>query len=311
MLNFRFGRRLAVADETYDFPPFRPPSEADSLLLRVTRGCPWNRCAFCPMYKDIRFEKRSVASVKRDIDTAKAYTGDNVETVFIGDSDSLIITTDEVCEILGHLHGAFPSLSRVTSYARAQTLKRKSLQSLQKIRDAGLTRLHIGLETGSARLLARIKKGAGPETMIRACTKAKDAGFEVSLYVLVGIGGEANWREHASDTAKVLNRIDPDFIRVRTLVPQPGTPVYQWWREGSFEMARPETILREQKALIQDLSVTSQYLSDHVSNYASINGSLPADKTAMLAIIDEVLDRLSRDNVFRADLEKMPYLRRL
>jgi len=300
-----------VADETYDFPPFRPPSEADSLLLRVTRGCPWNRCAFCPMYKDIRFEKRSVASVKRDIDTAKAYTGDNVETVFIGDSDSLIITTDEVCEILGHLHGAFPSLSRVTSYARAQTLKRKSLQSLQKIRDAGLTRLHIGLETGSARLLARIKKGAGPETMIRACTKAKDAGFEVSLYVLVGIGGEANWREHASDTAKVLNRIDPDFIRVRTLVPQPGTPVYQWWREGSFEMARPETILREQKALIQDLSVTSQYLSDHVSNYASINGSLPADKTAMLAIIDEVLDRLSRDNVFRADLEKMPYLRRL
>jgi len=300
-----------VADETYDFPPFRPPSEADSLLLRVTRGCPWNRCAFCPMYKDIRFEKRSVASVKRDIDTAKAYTGGNVETVFIGDSDSLIITTDEVCEILGHLHGAFPSLSRVTSYARAQTLKRKSLQSLQKIRDAGLTRLHIGLETGSARLLARIKKGAGPETMIRACTKAKDAGFEVSLYVLVGIGGEANWREHASDTAKVLNRIDPDFIRVRTLVPQPGTPVYQWWREGSFEMARPETILREQKALIQDLSVTSQYLSDHVSNYASINGSLPADKTAMLAIIDEVLDRLSRDNVFRADLEKMPYLRRL
>ncbi len=300
-----------MADETYDFPPFRPPSEADSLLLRVTRGCPWNRCAFCPMYKDIRFEKRSVASVKRDIDTAKAYTGDNVETVFIGDSDSLIITTDEVCEILGHLHGAFPSLSRVTSYARAQTLKRKSLQSLQKIRDAGLTRLHIGLETGSARLLARIKKGAGPETMIRACTKAKDAGFEVSLYVLVGIGGEANWREHASDTAKVLNRIDPDFIRVRTLVPQPGTPVYQWWREGSFEMARPETILREQKALIQDLSVTSQYLSDHVSNYASINGSLPADKTAMLAIIDEVLDRLSRDNVFRADLEKMPYLRRL
>lgn len=311
MLNFRFGRRLAVAEETYDFPPFRPPSEADSLLLRVTRGCPWNRCAFCPMYKNIQFEKRSVETVKRDIDTAKAYTGGNVETVFIGDSDSLIITTEEVCEILGHLHGAFPSLTRVTSYARAQTLKRKSLESLKRIRDAGLTRLHIGLETGSARLLAQIKKGASPETMIRACTKAKAARFEVSLYVLVGIGGEANWQEHALETAKVLNRIDPDFIRVRTLVPQPGTPVYQWWREGSFEMPSPETILREQKALIQDLSVTSQYLSDHISNYAPINGSLPADKTAMLAIIDEALERVTKDDAFRADLEKMQHLRRL
>lgn len=311
MFNFRFGRRLAMAEETYDFPPFRPPSEAGSLLLRVTRGCPWNRCAFCPMYKDIKFEKRSVEAVKRDIDTAKVYTGGNVETVFIGDSDSLVIKTDELCAILGHLHGAFPSLTRVTSYARAQTLKRKSLESLTKIRASGLTRLHIGLETGNARLLAQIKKGTSPETIIRACTKAKDAGFEVSLYVLLGIGGEADWQEHASETARVLNRIDPDFIRVRTLVPQPGTLVYHWWREGSFEMPGPETILREQKALIEDLSVASQYLSDHISNYAPINGNLPADKTAMLSTIDEALEKLSKDHVFRADLERMPHLRRL
>jgi radical SAM superfamily enzyme YgiQ (UPF0313 family) len=311
MFNFRFGRRLAMDEKTYDFPPFRPPSEADSLLLRVTRGCPWNRCAFCPLYKDIRFEKRAVERVKEDIDTAEAYTGGNVETVFIGDSDSLVIKTDELCEILGHLYDAFPSLTRVTSYARAQTLKRKSLESLKKIRDAGLTRLHIGLETGSARILAQMKKGASPETMILACTKAKDARFEVSLYVLVGIGGEANWQEHASETAKVINQIDPDFIRVRTLVPQPGTPVYEWWQEGSFQMPGPETILREQKALIEDLSVTSQYLSDHISNYAPINGDLPADKTAMVSTIEEALERVSKDDMFRADLERMQHLRRL
>ncbi len=300
-----------MAKETYDFPFFRPPSEAGSLLLRVTRGCPWNRCAFCPMYKDVKFEKRSVKAVKRDIDTAKVYSGGKVETVFIGDSDSPVIKTDELCAMLGHLHGAFPSLTRVTSYARAQTLKHKSLESLTRIRGSGLTRLHIGLETGNARLLAQIKKGASPETMIRACTKAKDAGFEVSLYVLLGIGGEANWQEHASETAKVLNRIDPDFIRVRTLVPQPGTLVYHWWREGSFEMPGPETILREQKALIEDLTVTSQYLSDHISNYAPINGNLPDDRATMLSTIDEALDRLSKDHVFRADLEKMSHLRRL
>lgn len=311
MFNFRFGRRLATAKESYDFPPFRPPSEADSLLLRVTRGCPWNRCAFCPMYKNIKFEKRQVQAVKRDIDTAKAFTGGNVESVFIADSDSLVIQTEEVCQILGHLHGAFPSLTRVTSYARALTLKRKSIENLRKIRFAGLTRLHIGLETGSKQLLDLIKKGAGPDTMIRACTKARKAGFEVSLYVLLGIGGESSWEEHAVETAKVLNQINPDFIRVRTLTPQPGTPVFQWWNEGSFQMPSPETILKEQKALIEGLSVTSEYLSDHFSNYAPINGRLPAEKAGMLSMIDTALEKLSEDTDLKADLESMRYLRRL
>ena len=311
MFNFRLARRLAMAEETYDFPPFRPPNEANSLLLRVTRGCPWNRCAFCPMYKDVKFEKRSVEEVMRDIDTAKAYTGGNAETVFIGDSDSLVIRTGELCDILGHLHSIFPSLTRVTSYARSQTLRRRSLDSLKKIRDAGLTRLHIGLESGSALVLEQIDKGASPDTMVRGCAKAKGAGFEVSLYVLLGIGGEVNWHEHASDTASILNQIDPDFIRVRTLTPQPDTPVYQWWMEGSFEMPGPETILKEQKTLIEGLSVRSQYLSDHVSNYAPVDGHLPVDKTKMLSMIDKALDRFSKDKAFRADLEEMPYLRRL
>lgn len=311
MSNFRFARHLAMEEESYDFPPFRPPSEANSLLLRVTRGCPWNRCAFCPMYKNIKFEKRPVKAVEQDIDTAKEFTGGNVETVFIADSDSLVIKTEEICEILGYLHGAFPSLTRVTSYVRALTLKRRSIESLKKIRSAGLTRLHIGLETGSSQLLRRIKKGAGPNTMIRGCIKAREAGFEVSLYVLLGIGGESGWQEHALETAKVLNKINPDFIRVRTLTPQPGTPVFQWWNEGSFQMPGPETMLKEQKALIEGLTGTSQYLSDHVSNYAPINGDLPADKAKMLSVIDATLEKLSKDEAFKADLEGMRYLRNL
>jgi radical SAM superfamily enzyme YgiQ (UPF0313 family) len=263
------------------------------------------------MYKDVKFKKRPVDAVKADIDTAKVFTDGKVKTVFIGDSDSLVVKTAEIGEILGYLHQAFPSLDRVTSYARAQTLRRKALESLRKTRRAGLTRLHIGLETGSAFLLDRIKKGAGPGTMVEACTKAKAAGFEVSLYVLLGIGGEEHWREHASETAKVLNQIDPDFVRVRTLVPQPGTPVYQWWKEGSFEMASPETVLREQQTLVQGLSIRSRYLSDHVSNYAPINGDLPDDKRKMLAGMDEALEMLSKDKGFRAELENMRLLRRL
>jgi len=263
------------------------------------------------MYKHIKFERRPVQAIKQDINTAKTYTGGNVETVFIADSDSLVIKTEETCQILGHLHDIFPSLTRVTSYARALTLRRKSPESLKKIRLAGLTRLHIGLETGSARLLDRIKKGAGPRTMIQGCTRAKEAGFEVSLYVLAGIGGESSWQEHAEETAEVLNQINPDFIRIRTLTPQPGTPVFQWWNEGSFQMPNPETILKEQKKLIEGLSVTSEYLSDHVSNYAGINGNLPEDKAKMLSLIDTTLEKLSEDKDFRADLENMRYLRRL
>jgi radical SAM superfamily enzyme YgiQ (UPF0313 family) len=263
------------------------------------------------MYKHMKFEKRSVEEVKKDIDTAKDYTGGNVETVFIGDSDSLVIKPGEMCEILSHLHSAFPSLTRVTSYARALTLKRRSLESLQQIRSAGLTRLHIGLETGSPRLLARMKKGAGVKTMVEGCLKAAEAGFEVSLYVLVGTGGESEWEEHALETANVLNQINPDFIRVRTLTPQPDTPVFEWWEEGGFEMPSPETILKEQRAMIEGLSVTSEYLSDHVSNYASIDGSLPGDKTKMLSQVDAALERLSDDTGYKADLAGMRYLRRL
>jgi radical SAM superfamily enzyme len=311
MFNFRFGRRLAAAEQAYDFPPFRPPSEADSLLLRITKGCPWNQCAFCPMYKDMKFETRSVARIKADIDAAKAFVGQKVQTVFIGDSDSLVIKTEAICDILAYLHDAFPSIKRVTSYARANTLKRKSVDSLRRIRQAGLTRLHIGLETGSPSLLKKMKKGATPDTMVGGCAKAKEAGFEVSLYVLVGIGGKAKWKEHALETANVLNRINPDFIRVRTLTPQPGTPVYQWWTDGTFEMPDPETILEEQREMIEHLAVTSEYLSDHVSNYAPINGCLPKDKPYMLSMIEKTLERLAKDQDFRGKLKKMPNLRQL
>ena len=311
MFNFRFGRRLAMAQDSYDFPPFRPPNEADSLLLRITRGCPWNRCAFCPMYKGVKFEIRSVEEVKGDIDAAKSHIGQAVKTVFIGDSDSLVIPTEAMCQILLYLYEAFPAITRVTSYARAHTLHRKSPENLRRIRQAGLTRLHVGLETGSPGLLKKIKKGATPDTMVSGCVKAKDAGFEISLYVLVGIGGGAEWRDHALETANVLNRINPDFIRVRTLTPQPGTSVFQWWEDGTFEMPNPETILEEQRVIIDKLAVTSQYLSDHVSNYIAINGRLPEDKPTMLSIIDSAKERIASDHGFKRDLEKMPYLRQL
>jgi len=295
----------------YDHPPYRPPSEAGSLLLRVTRGCPWNQCTFCSMYKDTPFEKRPLDEIFQDIETAHKIYGTRPRTVFIGDSNSLVLSPDALAKVLGHLYAHFPATERVTSYARARTLCKKSLEDLRKIRQAGLTRLHVGLETGDPELLKKIKKGATPEQMVEGCLRAKEAGFEVSLYVLAGIGGEEKWQQHADGTAAVLNQVDPHFIRIRTFVPTPHSPLWDSVQNGSFQPASAETILREQRRLVESLSVTSQYLSDHISNYVPVYGKLPDEKSSMLQTIDKALDDLKTDTRYREVLERKRYLTRL
>ena len=293
---------------SYDPPPYRPPSEANSLLLRVTRGCPWNQCTFCSMYKGLKFEKRPVEEVLRDIDTLRQFSGTAAPTVFIGDSNSLVLETKPLVEILQHLYKAFPSVERVTSYARARTLSKKPMDELKAIRQAGLTRLHIGLETGDSELLEEIKKGATPEQMVEGANRAKEAGFEVSLHVLAGIGGEKKWKQHAEGTAKVLNQISPHFIRIRTYVPTPFSTLWDKGQRGSFELASAETILMEQRRLIELLQVTSEYLSDHISNYVPVYGELPKDQAAMLQTIDRALAILRKDDGYRRSLESKRHL---
>lgn len=273
----------------YDMPPYRPPSEAYSVLIRATRGCPWNRCTFCGMYKGERFEIKSVEDIKKDIDAARAFFGPDVRRVFIGDSNSLVMKTRDLCEVLRYLYEQFPYIERVTSYARARTVGRKKLENLIALREAGLTRLHVGLETGDAELLAFIKKGATPEQMIEGGQKALKAGFELSLYVLLGIGGEDRSQAHALGTAEVLNAIDPHFIRVRTLVPYPGTPIFEQISEGEFTPASPRTILTETLALVEALKVHSEFLSDHISNLVDLNGQLPDDQPKMVDAMREIL----------------------
>ena len=295
----RFGLRR----RNYDFPPFRPPSEANSLLLRVTRGCPWNRCTFCSMYKATKFEIRDLEEILEDIQLAKELYGDRVVTVFIGDSSSLTVKTELLVQVLNSLYSSFPNLERVTSYARAKTLAKKPIEDLEKIRQAGLTRLHVGLETGDRDLLKEIEKGATPGEMVEAGRKSKKAGFEYSLYVLLGIGGEEKWENHARGTAEVLNQIDPHFIRVRTFIPQPNSPLYDAMTEGRFQPPSPETILKETKLLLEQLHVTSQFLSDHISNLLPLHGKLPEDKKEMIQMIDEAAIGLEKDERLREEME--------
>ena len=303
--------RLGLRRKSYDFPPFRPPSEANSLLLRVTRGCPWNRCAFCSMYKGMKFEIRQLEEILGDIESARELYGDRVRTVFIGDSNSLVAKTEMLVKILNALFSSFPHVERVTSYARAKTIAKKPLEDLRRILQAGLTRLHVGLETGDRDLLKEIEKGATPEEMIEAGRKAKEAGFEYSLYVLLGIGGEEKWEQHAKGTAEVLNQVDPHFIRVRTFIPQPNSPLYEAMEQGRFQPASAETILKETKLLLAKLQVTSQFLSDHVSNLLPLHGKLPEDKEKMIHLIDEGLRELTENDRLREEMEMRRHLTNL
>jgi len=263
------------------------------------------------MYKATKFEIRELEEIKADIEMARELYGGRVGTVFIGDSNSLVVKTEMLVQVLNSLYSSFPNLERVTSYARAKTLAKKSIEDLEKLRQAGLTRLHVGLETGDRDLLKEIQKGATPEEMVEAGRKSKKAGFEYSLYVLLGIGGEEKWESHARGTAEVLNQIDPHFIRVRTFTPQPNSPLYEAMEEGRFHLPSPETILKETKLLLEGLQVTSQFLSDHISNLLPLHGKLPENKGRMIQMIDEALRELEKDDRLREEMEMRRHLTNL
>jgi radical SAM superfamily enzyme YgiQ (UPF0313 family) len=263
------------------------------------------------MYKDQKFEIRDVEEVKHDIELARELYGPRVRTVFIGDSNSLVVKTESLIEILEFLYASFPEVERVTSYGRAKTLVQKPLEDLQRIRKAGLTRLHVGLETGDPELLKEINKGATPDEMVEGGRKAKQAGFEYSLYVLLGAGGEDRWEQHARGTAAVLNQIDPHFIRVRTLIPQPHCPMYEEMIEGRFRLPSPETILKETRLLLAELKVNSEFMSDHVSNLLPLHGRLPGATESMVRMIDEALQDLKEDDRLRREMEARRHLTNL
>ena len=280
----------------YDYPPYRPPSEGDSALIRATRGCPWNKCEFCTMYKDIKFETRPVEDVKRDVDDAvDIFRG--AKTVFIADSDSLVMK--DAVDIIRHIRLRFPNVDRVTSYARAKTLMRLGPEKLAMLKEAGLTRVHVGLESGDAETLAFMNKGAGPDEMIAGARAAKDAGLEVSLYVLIGAGGKERLEEHALGSARVCNAVNPDFIRLRTLIVQRGSLLEKKMDAGLYEVTGPLEKLEETRTFLEALEADDcEFASDHFTNniwldntviYRGVFGRLRQDKAGMLSVLDNAI----------------------
>jgi hypothetical protein len=341
----------------YEMGPIRPPSEGrdQSLLIRATRNCPWNRCRFCPVYKGRKFEYRGVADIKEDIDVARGLAGQlsaaswklglgggidrtvlqsivrgnpavyeggsagpegadlcisslvNVgnwlatggRTVFLQDADTLIMRVPELLEVLRYLKAGFPGIERVTSYARARTAARRSPAELADLHDAGLSRLHIGLESGADEVLQYMEKGVTAEEQIRGGRAVVEAGMSLSEYVMPGLGGRRWSEKHALESARVLDEIGPQYIRLRSLGVRSNTPLHQQMGSAEFQILDEDDMVREIGLLIENLHCRSYLASDQMSNLLwEVEGRLPDDKPAMLETIAAYLakppmDRLS------------------
>ncbi|MGD1969549.1 MAG: radical SAM protein [Desulfobacterales bacterium] len=329
---------------TFEQGPIRPPNEARSLLLRLTRNCPWNQCLFCPVYKRDKFSLRTVDEIKQDILAAKRIADDikalswklghsgavndavisaifnqpetstqyrsiaawlyyRTDACFLQDADNLIMKTKDLVAVLQFLKAQFPDIKRVTTYSRSRTVIRKSVDALKQIRQAGLDRVHIGLESGYDPLLKLMKKGVTGAQHIEAGKRLLAAGMEVSEYVMPGLGGQEMWREHAIETAKVLNQINPHFIRLRSLRVPDHVPLHERLEDGSFTMQTDDMLAEEIGLFIKTLDgITSTVTSDHIMNLLEeVSGKLPDDKEKMLAVIQSYQELSETDRlVYRA-----------
>jgi radical SAM superfamily enzyme YgiQ (UPF0313 family) len=316
---------MGTLAESFELGPIRPPSEAFSLLIRVTRNCPWNRCKFCPIYKGDKFQLRSVEEIKQDVRVAKVIydkiyelawksgRGDSLREVaamisnnppndayrnvalwlyaggehaFLQDANTLIVKTPDLVEVIKYLKETFPGINRITSYARSKTAARKSPEELTLLCEAGLSRIHIGLESGYDPVLEFMDKGVTAAEHISGGKKVVASGISLCEYIILGAGGRKMWRKHATETARVLNQINPDFIRFRTLTIQPRMLLYTDVVSGDFIRETDEEIIEEEKLLIESLECHAQIVSDHMINLLQeVEGKLPEDKEKMLAVI--------------------------
>lgn len=297
----------------YEQGVIRPPSEATSLLVRVSRNCPWNQCVFCPAYKGTKFSKRTVDEVKKDIDAmAVEYGAVRVTSAFLQDADSLLLPTGDLIAILEYLREKFPKIDRITTYARARTLKRKSVDELRLLRAAGLTRVHAGLESGSETVLKLIKKGLTPEEIVTGGRHVMDAGLELSEYVMPGIGGRALSQEHAIETAKVLNMVRPHFIRIRTFAMHPKSPMQRMVEEGTFVPMNDEETIGEIRLLVDHLDKMHSYFSCNdfsLNLLMQVDGFLDEKKDAMLKELDAFLALSERQKQAYILLQRSGYYR--
>ena len=283
---------MELHGQRYEGPIYRPPSEASSLLVQATVGCPWNKCIFCMVYKNgPKFRIRKVEDIKEDIAKAGKALGDRVRTVFFPSGNTIIMKTEDLAEICRYTRETFPDIERITVYGSAQYVFRKGLDEMKVLAEAGLSRIHIGLESGDGKILERMKKGSTPAQQIEAGKIIKASGIELSEYVVLGLGGKERTKQHIEGTINVLDQIDPDFIRLRTLLPKANTPLLDEIDSGRFELLSPHGALKETYDLITGLDVTGIVASDHYTNYIYVSGKMPGDRESMLVAVAKAMKK--------------------
>lgn len=275
----------------YEGSIYRPPSEADSYILQATIGCSWNACVYCDMYRDKQFRVRRLEQTLEDIALARRQLGPGVRKVFVADGDALILAIPDWLAILGALHDAFPRLSRISCYATARNLLDKTDDDLRTLRVAGLHRLYIGPESGDDVTLRRIAKGATFADHQTAAAKARRAGLEQSVIVMLGIAGMERSDEHASRTAELVTAMDPDYLAALTTTVVPGTPLAKLARSDRFTLPDVARMFRELRIIVDQARPTrAVFRTNHASNYLPLAGTLPDDREPIVAAIDAALD---------------------
>lgn len=273
----------------YEGNIIRPPSEADSILLQVTVGCSHNKCAFCGTYRGERFKIKSDDIIWQDIAFAAQYCR-RQRRVFLCDGDALIIPQKRLLAILQAIREQLPWVTRVGAYANTKSLSMKSDEELKALHDLGLGILYMGLESGDDPTLKAINKGATAEKMIAMGRKAKQAGFKLSITVILGIAGRERSQAHAEATGRVLSAIDPDYVGALSLMLVPNTPMYTDYREGRFPLLGPDEMLRELRTIFANTHLSrGLFHANHASNYLPIRARLPKDREAVLDLIDKAL----------------------
>ena len=268
---------------------FRPPSEANSILLQVTTGCSHNKCAFCGMYKGTRLSIKDDAIIEADLEFAARHCR-RQDRLFLCDGDVLILPQERLVRILRRIREKLPWLTRVGTYANTKGIRRKTPAQLQELRDLGLTIAYMGLESGDDVTLKDINKGADAERMIEMGRKIRAAGIKLSITVLLGISGKQRSAIHAKETGRVLTAIDPEYVGALSLMLTPGTPLHASWLTGDFQLPDSSEMLAELRIMLAETELSDGYFhANHASNYLPIKSRLPGDKAAALALIDAAL----------------------
>ncbi len=274
----------------YEPPIFRPPSEAESLILQATIGCSWNHCTYCAMYRGKSYRVRPLEELLEDVRLAGRECGPDVMRVFVADGDAVAMELGHWEPLLAACRETFPRLRRVSAYATALNLAARSDAELRRLRELGLSLLYVGPETGDEVTFRRIAKGAGFAEHALAARRAHAAGMKISTMFLLGVGGVERSREHAEASARLVTEMDPEFLSVLTLTVVPGTPTATLAARGGFELPPVEQMLKELRTMVAESRPTGAiFRTNHASNYLPLEGRLPRDRDRIVATIDRAL----------------------